>query len=157
MIRTIASLAVVSSLVLGCGGAAPTAASPSAAGASAPTTLDGTSYTVDLVYEGEAPIKDVLTFDRGNFESSACTSHGFPKWTPYTAERSGSGIAFQVETHNPSGPVIQWTGSIDGSAASGKMRRTIDGKVATGTFSGSVKATAENSCVKVRTICPAVL
>ena len=69
-----------------------------------------------------------------------------------------AGIAFTVETHNPKGPVVEWTGSVEGGVASGKARRTIDGKVAVGTFSGSTKQVAsESSCTKVRRICPAIL
>jgi hypothetical protein len=145
-------------LLTACGGAAPAAATAPGASAATPTSLDGTSVAVDLIFEGEAPVKDVLSFDKGQFESSACTSLGFPKWTPYRAERSGSGIAFTVETHSPKGPVVEWTGSVEAGAASGKARRTIDGKVVVGTFSGSTKQVAgESSCTKVKRICPAVL
>ncbi|MGH7434099.1 MAG: hypothetical protein ACRENE_00325 [Polyangiaceae bacterium] len=158
MNRIIATLTVASSILLvACGGGTPAAVTSPGTTAQAPASLDGTSFAVDLVYEGESPIKDVISFDKGQFESSACTSHGFPKWTPYKAERSGTSIAFTVETHNPNGPVIQWTGSIDGAVASGRMQRTIDGKVALGTFRGSAKQTAENSCKKVARICPAAL
>jgi hypothetical protein len=119
-------------LVLACGAATP---APPAAPDS-PPSLDGSSYEVTLEFPGESPLGDVLTFDSGRFESTACTALGFPKWTDYRASRDAKGVAFHVETHNPKGPTVEWDGTVDGRAASGKAKRTIDGKVALGTFHG---------------------
>jgi hypothetical protein len=133
-IPTLASILFVS--LAACAGEAPPASAPTAQ-ATAP--LDGTSYEVSLEFSGEAPVKDVLTFDRGKFESSACTSLGFPKWTDYRAERTGSAVAFHVETHNPKGPVVEWDGTVEANVASGKAKRTIDGKTDLGTFRGAAR------------------
>jgi hypothetical protein len=135
MNRTIVSLVLsISALALACGSAAPApAAAPTAV---SPASLDGKAYGVTLSFDGEAPISDVLSFDKGRFESSACTSLGFPKWTDYQSQCDGSAVSFHVETHNPKGPTIEWDGTVSGSTASGKAKRTIDGKVAMGTFRG---------------------
>jgi hypothetical protein len=124
--------------VVACGGEAPPPATPAAASQTR-APLDGTSYEVSLEYPGEAPVKDVLTFDSGRFESSACTSFGFPKWTDYRAEKTGAAIAFHVETHHPKGTVVEWEGTIEGGTASGKTKRTMDGKSDTGTFRGPAR------------------
>jgi hypothetical protein len=138
MNRTIYALVLASlSPLIACAGESPAPATPPMAQAKAP--LDGTSYEVSLQFAGEAPVKDTLTFDSGRFESSACTSLGFPKWTEYQAERAGSAIAFHVETHNPKGPVVLWDGMVEGGAASGKAKRTIDGKTDLGTFRGPAR------------------
>lgn len=140
MNRTIASLSVSCAvLALACA-AAPTP-SPASAPAASPAAalLDGTSFEVTLAFSGEAPLKDTLTFDRGHFESSACTGLGFPKWTQYRAERTGDAVAFEVEAHNPKGPVVEWSGTVQGAVASGKAKRTIDGKTDVGSFQGSAR------------------
>jgi hypothetical protein len=138
MNRIVNTVTFASSLLfaVACGAASAPAAAPSASPAA--PSLDGTSYEVTLAFPGEPPLKDVLTFQSGAFESSACTSLGFPKWTDYRAQRSGdgSGIAFHVETHNPKGPSVEWEGTVQGGAASGKAKRTIDGNTALGTFQG---------------------
>ncbi len=138
MNRTICALlfALVSPLIA-CASESPVPAMPPTAQAKAP--LDGTSYEVSLEFAGEAAIKDTLTFDSGKFESSACTSIGFPKWTDYQAQRAGGAIAFHVETRNPKGPVVLWDGTVEGGAASGKAKRTIDGKTDLGTFHGAAR------------------
>jgi hypothetical protein len=140
MNKTIALLSFASCLVAAaCGGASPPAATSAAAPASQSTSLDGTSYEVSLEFAGEAPVKDVLSFDRGNFESSACTGLGFPKWTQYRCDREGDAIGFHVETRNPKGPTVEWSGTVQGGTASGKAKRTIDGKTDVGTFQGSAR------------------
>jgi hypothetical protein len=123
--------------VAACGAASPSPSVPPSAPAAA--SLDGKSYEVNLQFPGEAPIKDVLSFDSGKFESSACTSLGFPKWTDYRAEPNGGAIAFHVETHNPKGPSVEWDGTVAGASAAGKAKRTIEGKTDLGTFAGSAR------------------
>ena len=137
MNRSIHAIALSSLLALACGGASSSPAAPT--GAAAAPALDGTSYEVTLEFPGEAPLKDVLSFDSGRFESSACTALGFPKWTEYRVERAGGGVAFHVETHNPGGPSVEWDGTVSGAVASGKAKRTIDGRTVLGTFHGSTR------------------
>jgi hypothetical protein len=138
MKSTIVITLVGSLLVAACGGAAaPPAMSATPGATPAQATLDGTSYDVTLEFPGETPMKDVLRFDRGGFESTACTALGFPKWTQYQAARDGDAISFKVETHNPKGPVVEWAGSVEGAVAQGKAKRTIDGKTDVGTFRGA--------------------
>jgi hypothetical protein len=132
MNRTILLVIALAAPAVGCA-AKPTPAAPSSASAA---PLDGTAYRVSLEFPGEAPVEDTLRFDAGRFESTACTSLGFPRWTEYRAEPAGAAIAFHVVTHDPRGPEVQWDGTIERGVASGQAKRTLEGKTDLGTFRG---------------------
>ena len=136
---TLATFALMTS-TFACGGTS------NPAGAAAPTNaavamgaLDGKSFEVTLSIAGEQPQRDTLVFNRGKFQSTACTGFGFPRWTEYTASGDPSAIAFHVVTHHPSGDSIEWNGIARGDSIEGKGAHTMNGKTDLETFSGSLK------------------
>jgi hypothetical protein len=141
MIRHIVTPVLVASIALvaaGCAGAstaAPTASSVSTTSAS-PSSLDGVSYDVTLSFPGEAPMQDKLRFAGGRFESTACSSLGFPQWTDYQATRDGGALGFAVTTRHPAGTTMEWKGHVVGSAIEGTAVRTMNGQRSVATFRG---------------------
>jgi hypothetical protein len=119
------------------------ASSAPARGSTVPSServvLDGTAYEVTLTFPGEPPVKDTLDFEAGRFESTACTSIGFPKWTEYRSRADGAAIAFEVATRHPEGTTMQWAGTVASGAAEGTAKRTMGGTIANGTFRGAVR------------------
>jgi hypothetical protein len=135
MNRSIALVLFVSLGIGGCGGAAASAPSAPVTTSSAPV-IDGTSYDVTLSFPGEAPMKDTLIFSSGRFESTACTSVGFPEWTEYRTQSDGDGAGFDVTTHHPQGGSIVWHGTARGGRVTGTASRTLKGTTEAGTFEG---------------------
>jgi hypothetical protein len=132
----IATIATLSFPLVACGGGAASAP-PAAAASSNVATLDGAAYDVMLEYPGEAPFKSTLSFTSGRFESSECTSRGFPKWTDYQSRTDGGNVAFDVTTHHPDGASVEWHGSVHGDVIEGTAHRSLQGKTSAGTFRGS--------------------
>jgi hypothetical protein len=118
-------------------GAGATGAPPAAVATPGPAALDGAAYDVTLDFPGESATKDTLSFSSGRFESSACTSVGFPKWTDYQARTDAGGVSFDVTTHHPEGSTMEWHGTVRGDAVEGTASRTIKGKTSPGTFRGN--------------------
>ncbi len=125
------------SLTLAACGAGAASAPPAAAASSSAPALDGAAYDVMLEFPGEAAVKDTLSFTSGRFESSACTSVGFPKWTDYHSRLDGGNIAFDVTTHHPEGSTVEWHGTVRGDTIEGTANRSMKGKTSAGTFRGS--------------------
>jgi hypothetical protein len=131
--------------LLGCAGAsatgAPTASAPSpaagAAGAAA-AALDGRSYDVTLETPEAPALKDTLRFANGKFESTACTTLGFPEWSDYLVRTDADAIAFHVLAKHPSGTTMDWSGSVKGDAVDGTATRTMNGKTDVLKFKGSL-------------------
>jgi hypothetical protein len=125
-----------------CGGA-PAGGQPGRAPMTATTPdqslLDGRSYEVTLEIPDASPVKDTLRFTNGKFESTACTSLGFPQWSDYAARMNGREVAFHVLAKHPSGTTIDWNGSIHGDAVDGKADRTTNGKTDVLRFKGSLQ------------------
>lgn len=133
--KTIASILLTLGCVLSaCGGAPPNA--PNAAASSA-APLDGTSYEVTLTFPGEAPLKDTLRFEGGRFESTACTSVGFPQWSDYKAQPEGAAIAFAVLAKSADGTTMDWKGSVTGTGVDGTATRTLSGRTAVASVHGA--------------------
>jgi hypothetical protein len=126
--------------VFACGGAAatnsPGAASPASA-APESAGLDGKSFQVMLQIPDANAVADTLRFDRGQFESTACTGMGFPQWSQYAAQPDGETVAFHVLTKHPSGTTMDWNGRIKGRDVEGTANRTMNGKTEVLTFKGS--------------------
>jgi hypothetical protein len=123
-----------------CGGAASATSPAAPAAESTPatsTSLDGQSYEVTLLFPGEAPIKDTLRFTDGKFESTACTSLGFPQWSDYSAKGASGSVAFQAVTHHPAGATMEWSGTSVSGSIEGSAKRTMNGQVALATFRGT--------------------
>jgi hypothetical protein len=133
---TIVSIAALSLSLAACGAGAPSTP-PAAVASSGAPTLDGAAYDVMLEYPGEAPMKDTLNFASGRFESTACTSHGFPKWTDYQSRTDGGNVAFDVTTHHPEGTTVEWHGTVRGDVIEGTANRSMKGKTDAATFRGS--------------------
>jgi hypothetical protein len=127
-------LAFVSTL-LACGGAS-VASPPASVPAASP--LDGRSYDVTLEIPGAPAQKDALNFADGRFESTACTSLGFPKWSDYAAHREADATTFHALAKHPSGTTMDWNGSVHGDAVEGTAIRTMNGKSDALTFKGSL-------------------
>jgi hypothetical protein len=130
------TLALVGSL-FACGGAS-VSAPPASASAPAASLLDGRSYDVVLEAPEAPPIKDALHFANGRFESTACTSLGFPKWSEYVAQADGDATTFHGLAKHPSGTTMDWNGSIKGDAVEGTALRTMNGKSDTLKFKGTL-------------------
>jgi hypothetical protein len=133
---------VLACFPFGCGGA-PAAGqsgrtSMTAAAAASPS-LDGRSYEVTLEIPDASPVKDTLRFMNGKFESTACTSLGFPQWSDYAARVDGREVAFHVLAKHPSGTTIDWNRSILGDEVDGKADRTTNGKTDVLRFKGSLR------------------
>jgi hypothetical protein len=135
MIRTtLASLSLALGLALtACGGAAP---SPSTPAGSSAAPLDGSSFDVTLAFPGEAPVKDTLRFAGGRFESTACTSVGFPQWSEYSAKGDGGAVAFTAQAKSADGATMDWKGTVNGGSVEATAVRTMGGKSATASVSG---------------------
>jgi hypothetical protein len=136
------AIAFVSTLVA-CGGAAADSppVSPSAA-ADAPlaASLDGRSYEVTLDIPDSTPVKDTLRFDRGRFESTACTALGFPEWSDYSTRSESDGVVFHVLAKHPSGTTMNWNGSVQrGGSVEGTADRNMNGKTDRIRFKGSLR------------------
>jgi hypothetical protein len=128
------ALAFVGSL-LACGGAS---ASGPPASAPAGSPLDGRSYDVTLEGADAPPIKDALNFANGRFESTACTSLGFPKWSDYSAHVDGDATTFHGLAKHPSGTTMDWNGSVKGDAVEGTAMRSMNGKSDAFKFKGAL-------------------
>ena len=142
ILRSFSGLACViaaSFTLAACGGAAANApaSSPTTTSASA-SSLDGKTYEVSLDEAG-APKKDTLVFEGGRFESTLCTSFGFPPKTAYDAERNGDAIAFRVTTRHADGTTVDWKGTVKGDAVEGVAVRTMKGKTESQPFKGALK------------------
>jgi hypothetical protein len=105
-------------------GAAHTADPPSAP----LPILDGRSYEVTLEIPDSSPVKDTLIFANGKFQSTACTSLGFPQWSDYTAQPDTGAVAFHALAKHSSGTTMDWNGKIEGDLVSGMANRTRNGK-----------------------------
>jgi hypothetical protein len=132
-LRNCIALALVS--LFACGGAS---ASGPAASAPAGGSLDGRSYDVTLESPDAPPIKDALNFANGRFESTACTSLGFPKWSDYAAHTDGDATTFHGLAKHQSGTTMDWNGSVKGDAVEGTAIRTMNGKSDALNFKGSL-------------------
>jgi hypothetical protein len=137
IVRTVlGSLAFVGALMLNnCAASGPVASRTTAAEAAAPA-LDGRAFEVNLAIPGQPETVDGLVFEGGRFQSTECTSYGFPKWTQYKAQRSEGVIAFDVTTKNPSGAIVEWHGTVRDGKISGTAKVTMNGNVSNGTFEG---------------------
>ena len=133
-LRNSIALALVVSL-LACGGASASAPAVSAAAAS---PLDGRSYDVTLESPDAPPIKDALHFANGRFESTACTSLGFPKWSDYAARVDGDATTFHALAKHQSGTTMDWNGNVTADAVEGTAIRTMNGKSDAFKFKGSI-------------------
>jgi hypothetical protein len=113
----------------------PTVAAP---GATNPA-LDGRAYEVVLAFPDAPPQKDTLRFANGKFESTDCTTLGFPQWSDYTAQAAGDAIPFHVLAKHPSGTTMDWSGTVKGDAVDGTVHRAMNGKTDVLTFKGSLQ------------------
>jgi hypothetical protein len=110
------------------------------AAAGAPSlALDGRAYDVVLVFPDAPPQKDTLRFANGKFESTNCTTLGFPQWSDYTAQASADAIPFHALAKHPSGTSMDWSGSVKGDAVDGSVHREMNGKTDVLTFKGSLR------------------
>ncbi|MBV9946923.1 MAG: hypothetical protein JOZ69_08755 [Myxococcales bacterium] len=134
---------VLVGFVSACGGAAAgtPAVGPAAATADAPAAapLDGRSYEVTLDIPGSGPVKDTLRFERGRFESKACTALGFPEWSDYAARTEREAVAFHVLAKHPAGTTMDWNGSVQEGAVEGTADRIMNGKIDHIRFKGSLR------------------
>ena len=101
------------------------AACSSAGGAHA-RRLDGRSFVVSLVPEGQAPMKDDLIFADGVFESTVCTNAGFSK-SAYSTHPVGGGTAFDVQCDSAEYGHNDWHGVVEGDHVAGTVVRTPKG------------------------------
>ena len=123
-----------------CGGTtSPPVAAPTSTTGAAANTLDSKSYEVTVDFPGEKPVSDTLSFTGGKFESTACTTRGFPKSTEYTTAQTADGPQFEVTTRHPNGTSVEWKGAVKGDAVEGTAVRTMNGKTDKGTFKGAIK------------------
>jgi hypothetical protein len=134
---------VLATCLAACGGTAATGAPPATAsdtahGARTPA-LDGRSFDVTLESADSQPVKDTLVFQGGRFESTACTSLGFPQWSDYAAGTDGSATTFRGMAKHPSGATMDWNGKVVGDAVEGTALHTTNGKTSTMTFKGSAR------------------
>jgi len=123
--------------LLGCAGASATGA-PSASPSAPAAVLDGRSYDVTLETPETPALKDTLRFVNGKFESTACTTLGFPEWSDYMARADVDAIAFHVLAKHPSGTTMDWSGSVRGDGVDGTATRTMNGKSDVLRFKGSL-------------------
>ena len=131
---TLASLILAFGVALSaCGGATP----PPATAVASAGTLDGASFDVTLAFPGEAPLADTLRFQGGRFESTACTSAGFPRWSAYAARSDGGSVAFTVAARSADGTTMDWKGKVTGRAVEATAVRVMQGKQATASVIGS--------------------
>jgi hypothetical protein len=123
-----------------CGGAAGSAARPPAVGSASPRSLalDGRAYDVILETPDAPAQKDTLRFANGQFESTACTTLGFPEWSDYEARADGDSIPFHVLSKHPSGTTMDWHGSVKGDSVEGTANRAMNGKTDVLKFKGSL-------------------
>jgi hypothetical protein len=135
-ITILAAIGTLSLSLVACGAAAPTTP-PTAVASSGAPALDGAAYDVMLEFPGEAPVKDTLSFTSGRFESSACTTLGFPRWTDYRSRTDSGNVAFDVTTHHPEGTSVEWHGTVRGDVIEGTANRSLKGKTSAGTFRGN--------------------
>jgi hypothetical protein len=143
MLKPCFALAFVCS-VSACGGATAGGApggSPAALSASSSSAgaLDGRSYEITLEVPGEPAVKDTLLFANGQFESTACTSLGFPKWSTYAARADGEAIGFQGLAKHPSGTTMDWNGKAKSDRVEGTAMRTMNGKTDALRFEGRLR------------------
>jgi hypothetical protein len=137
IVRTVlGSLALVGALMMNnCAASGPAPARTTAAAAEG-ASLDGRAFEVKLVVPGQPEAVDALVFEGGRFESTECTSHGFPKWTEYKAHGSEGAIAFDVTTKHPTGAIVEWHGKVRDGKISGTAKVTMNGTVSDGSFEG---------------------
>ncbi len=137
------TLFVLLALTLVACGSASTNGSSSTVGETAEAAdsqpLDGRSYAVALTIGTAAPEDDTLVFLRGQFESTACTSKGFPQWAGYTTEQRGEEIAFHVVTRHPDGTTVEWNGTARGEVIEGTANVLMNGQEHPGTFRGEAR------------------
>jgi hypothetical protein len=126
--------------LLGCAGAS-SAATPSVSPAPSAqgTPLDGQSFDVMLEIPDAPAVKDTLRFANGKFESTACTTLGFPEWSDYSTRPSPDAVVFHVLTHHPSGTTMNWNGTVKGAAVDGTAKRTMNGKTDVLAFKGLLR------------------
>jgi hypothetical protein len=142
-IHSLAPLATSLVLALSLAGCAATAPAPTGvtapmrAGAAGAASLDGTSYDVTLAFPGEAVVKDTLRFERGRFESTACTAVGFPQWSDYGATQESGALAFAALARNPDGTTLDWRGTVRGEVVDATATRTMGGRTSTATVHGT--------------------
>ena len=142
MIRNITSL-LLTSVLAGCGAssqAGPTVSPDGAAAVPAESRpLDGNSFEVALTIGDDAPEQDVLRFEAGRFESTACTVKGFPQWTAYETDERDGATFFHVVTKHPRGTTVEWNGTVNDAAVEGTANiHLADGRVRQGTFRGQL-------------------
>ena len=134
---------VLAGSLFGCAGASATSspsATPSTAAAGAEaSSLDGRAFDVTLQTPESPALSDTLRFANGKFESTACTTMGFPEWSDYLARRDVDAIAFHVLTKHPSGTTMDWNGNVKGDAVDGTATRTMNGKTDVLRFKGSLR------------------
>jgi hypothetical protein len=141
-----ASLVLAIFGLFACGGAAqsgalgqPSAPASASSEAFRAGALDGRSFEVVLEMPDAPAIPDTLHFVNGKFESTACTTLGFPQWSEYNAGTSGDGIAFHVLAKHPSGTAMDWNGTVKGERVDGTANRTMNGKTEAVRFKGSLR------------------
>jgi hypothetical protein len=141
-----ASLVLAFFGLVACGGAAqsgglgqPSAPASASSQASGAGSLDGRSFEVVLEMPDAPATPDTLHFVNGKFESTVCTTHGFPQWAEYDARTSGEGIAFHALTKHPSGTTMDWNGTVKGERVDGTANRTMNGKTDALPFKGSLR------------------
>jgi hypothetical protein len=102
-----------------------------------PQPLDGRTYAVSLVGDGQAPASDDLVFADGSFESALSSYSGFKK-SPYSTRLVAGGVAFDVSSDSPEHGRNEWHGVAAGRAIEGTVVRTPKNGDApiTATFAG---------------------
>lgn len=102
------------------------------------TSLDGTTFEVDLAGAGDMKGPDWLVFDGGTFQSTDCHSYGF---TPvsYTTSKAGKAASFEATATSPAAGTMKWTGTVKGDAVEGSVDWTNPkGEVQKATYHGRV-------------------
>ncbi len=98
--------------------------------------LDGQAFVI----EGEK--NEVLSFENGEFNSSACEKYGFGK-ANYTTHATGEGTAFTANTSSAKHGNMVWTGTVAGDTVKGSYTWTKQGwfrtKTKTKEFTGALK------------------
>ena len=89
-------------------------------------SLDGTSWTTEVVPDAEAVskgenmFKDTLVFADGKFTSTACLAYGF-KASPYVADAAGGVSKWKSEQTSEKEGSTTWTGEAKGIKITGDL------------------------------------
>jgi len=99
--------------------------------------LGHTTWWVELKPQGQSPMPDLLTFERGKFDSYVCKAYGFGNGK-YTTARQGKAETFAATTKSNTQGVMEWKGSVEGDGISGTLLwKPATGAPKTMTFSGT--------------------